>query len=80
MAKNGKFIVIGGNQGDRLRFSEFSVTSKYIKNIAYMHIEGFYFPSNYTGPHSAAPVYQGAASLNQQFGINVKKSDDNKTQ
>jgi len=75
MAKSGKYIMLGGNQGNTLRFSDYGVTSDYIKGIGYMHLEGFYFPANYNGPHLVAPTLQSAAKLNQLFGIIASNSN-----
>ena len=67
---DGKYIILGGNQGNTLKFSTFSTTSGYIKAIGgYMHLEGFYFPNDYHGPTPLAPVYQSSSKLNTLFGI-----------
>jgi hypothetical protein len=65
----GKYIILGGNQGNTLKFSEFGRTSGYIKGIGYMHLEGFYFPIDYYGPRQIAPIYQSAKQLNRFLGI-----------
>lgn len=65
----GKYIILGGNQGNTLKFSEFGRTSGYIKGIGYMHLEGFFFPLDYYGPRQIAPIYQSARQLNRFLGI-----------
>ena len=68
--RGGNYILAGGNQGDRLKFSSYPITSGYIKAIGgYMHLEGFYFSADYRGPHIIAPLYRGAEQLNNYFGI-----------
>ena len=65
----GKYIILGGNQGNAIKFSEFGTTSGYIKGIGYMHLEGFYFPIDYYGPREIAPIYQSAKQLNRFLKI-----------
>jgi RHS repeat-associated protein len=68
--RGGKYLLAGGNQGNTLKFSAYPITSGYIKSIGgYMHLEGFYFPADYRGPHIIAPLYQSADELNKLFGI-----------
>ncbi len=68
--RDGKYIILGGNQGDRLKFSAYPVTSGYIKEVnGYMHLQGFYFPMDYYGPRAIAPMYQSATKLNAYMGI-----------
>jgi len=65
----GKYIILGGNQGNTIKFSEFGTTSGYIKGIGYMHLEGFYFPIDYYGSREIAPIYQSAKQLNRFLKI-----------
>jgi RHS repeat-associated protein len=69
--RGGSYIFVGGNQGDRLKFSTYPRTSNYIKSIhGYMHLEGFYFPIDYNGPRVIAPLYQSDIILNKLMNIN----------
>jgi RHS repeat-associated protein len=64
-----KYIILGGNQGNTIKFSAYPTTA-YQKEIgAYMHLEGFYFPSNYSGPRIIAPLYLNAIQLNKFYNI-----------
>ncbi|MBS1669786.1 MAG: hypothetical protein JST58_20625 [Bacteroidetes bacterium] len=74
LTPNGKYIILGGNQGNTLRFSIFS-NLQYIKGIGYMHIEGFFMPKNYTGPLLIAPIHSSVSTnfINVMNGVFIRK-------
>ncbi|GAA4202651.1 hypothetical protein GCM10022289_17720 [Pedobacter jeongneungensis] len=72
--KNGRFILIGGNQGDSIRFSDYG--SSFTYNGIIKKFEGFYIPADYQ-PKDAdklndKDIYADVAEINKKYGIKSK--------
>ena len=85
---DGTYVFIGGNQHDMLRFNAYAKTFKVTPKKGdpyYMHFEGFYFPSDYTGPKTEVDKLDKIKSVdgvNKAIGVDPSKKggDSNKTQ
>jgi len=69
--KNGKYILLGGNQNNRLKFAAYPVQFGSYK------LRGFYVPIGYKiKPKdilTKKDIYFSAEELNRQYGINAGK-------
>lgn len=80
--KDNRFILLGGNQGDSIRFSSYGKSFTY--NGITKAFEGFYIPADYE-PKEAdklndSDIYESVAEINKKFGIkNKNKTKSNKT-
>jgi uncharacterized protein (TIGR02594 family) len=80
--KDGSFILLGGNQGDSIRFSSYGKSFTY--GGVTKTFKGFYIPADYE-PKDAdklkdSDIYESSADINKKFSIKDKnKTKANKT-
>jgi len=69
--KNGKYILLGGNQSNRLKFAN------YPKRFGSYQLRGFYVPKDYkikaADYLSKKDIYSSAKVLNKKYGISTGK-------
>lgn len=75
---NGKYILLGGNQNDSIRFSEYG---EYTSKSKQKKLYGFYIPVDYTIKNidklNSNDIYSDIQALNRKIGI--KNEQDGKT-
>jgi len=80
--KDGKFILLGGNQADSIRLSSYGKT--FTHGGITKRFEGFYIPADYETKDvdklKESDIYVSSADINKKFGIKDKnKTKANKT-
>jgi len=69
--KNGRYILLGGNQSNRLKFAD------YPAQFGSYKLKGFYIPIDYkikaADRLTQKDIYKSAKSLNKKYGINTGK-------
>jgi uncharacterized protein (TIGR02594 family) len=79
--KEGRFILLGGNQGDSIRFSGYgkSFTYEGVTKI----FEGFYIPADYEVKDADklkdSDIYESSAVVNKKYGIKPAPKKENKS-
>jgi uncharacterized protein (TIGR02594 family) len=80
--KDGRFILLGGNQGDSIRFSSYGKSFTY--DGVTKKFEGFYIPTDYEPKDvdklKDSDIHISSAEVNKKFSIKDKdKAKSNKT-
>lgn len=79
--KEGRFILLGGNQGDSIRFSDYG------KSFTYEGVtktfKGFYIPADYevndADKLKDSDIYESSAAINKKHGIKSAPKKENKS-
>jgi len=79
--KDGRFILLGGNQGDTIRFSSYGKSFTY--DGVTKTLQGFYIPVDYEPKESDKlkdnDIYSSSAEVNKKYSINTLQKKENKS-
>ncbi|WP_344851107.1 TIGR02594 family protein [Pedobacter jeongneungensis] len=79
--KDGQYILLGGNQGDSIRFSSYGKSFTY--NGVTKVLKGFYIPTDYENKDADklrdGDIYESSAVVNKKYGIKPAPKKENKS-